>query len=64
MPTQTYNPFLSKTNWTLAAIIAITVAQALIPFMPVSVQATVTAVLGALAIIFHTTTAQKSGATN
>lgn len=60
----TYNPFLSKTNITLAIVILLTVAQAITPFMPVEYQASITAVLGALAIIFHTNTAIKSGATN
>lgn len=60
----TYNPFLSKTNITLAIIIVITVAQAVVPFMPVAYQAILTAFLGALATYFHTSTAIKAGAIN
>jgi hypothetical protein len=44
---------ISKTNWTLIITILITVGNAVVPFMPVSVQATVTTILLALATIFH-----------
>lgn len=59
-----YNPLKSKTNITLTIIIAITVAQALIPFMPADWQATITAILSVFAIIFHTNTATQAGVTN
>lgn len=59
-----YNPFKSKTNWLQAAIIAIAVINAVVPFIPADYQAAVTAILGALAIITHTATAQNAGATN
>jgi hypothetical protein len=44
---------ISKTNWTLIITILITVGNAIVPFMPVAAQATVTTILLALATIFH-----------
>lgn len=44
---------LSKTNWTLLLTIAITILNAVVPFMPTALQATVTTLLLAAASIFH-----------
>jgi uncharacterized membrane protein YGL010W len=44
---------ISKTNWTLIVTIIVTVGNAVVPFMPAGVQATVTTLLLALASIFH-----------
>jgi hypothetical protein len=44
---------ISKTTWTLIITIALTVVNAIVPFMPADVQATVTTVLLAVASIFH-----------
>jgi hypothetical protein len=44
---------LSKTNWTLMVTILITIGNAVVPFMPVDVQAIVTTILLAVASIFH-----------
>jgi hypothetical protein len=44
---------ISKTNWTLIVTILITVGNAVVPFVPVSVQAVVTTLLLAVASIFH-----------
>lgn len=59
-----YNPFLSKTNWLQAAIIAIAVLNAVVPFLSPDWQATVTSILAVLAVLTHTATAQKAGVTN
>lgn len=59
-----YNPFKSRTNWLQAAIIAMAVLNAIVPFVPVSFQDALTAVLAILAIVTHTDTAVKAGATN
>lgn len=44
---------ISKTNWTLIVTILVNVVNAIIPFMPTAVQATVTTILVAVASIFH-----------
>lgn len=44
---------ISKTNWALIVTILITIGNAVVPFMPVPVQATVTTILLAVASIFH-----------
>jgi uncharacterized membrane protein YGL010W len=44
---------MSKTNWTLVITIVLTVANAVIPFIPTGVQATVTTILLAVAAVFH-----------
>ena len=44
---------ISKTNWTLIVTILITIGNAVVPFMPVPVQAVVTTILLAVASIFH-----------
>lgn len=51
---------MTKTNWTLIITIAVTIGNAVIPFMPVDVQATVTTILLAVASIFHVTDVQKA----
>jgi len=48
-----YNSWISKTNWTLIVLVVINVGNTLIPFLPAAAQDTITAILGALAIIFH-----------
>lgn len=55
-----YNSFISKTNWTLVVTIVLTIANAVVPFMPADVQATVTTVLLALAGIFHVNGVNKA----
>lgn len=59
-----YNPFKSRTNITIAIAILIGGANAVIPFLSPEWQGLVTAVLGALAVYFHTDTAVKAGAIN
>lgn len=56
-----YNPFTSKTNWLQVAIIATAVLNSLVPFLSPEHQAVVTAVLGILAIITHSTGVVKFG---
>lgn len=51
---------ISKTNWTLIITILITIGNAVVPFMPVGVQATVTTILLALATIFHVDDVNKA----
>jgi hypothetical protein len=48
-----YNGWISKTNWTLVIAILINVGNAVIPFMSAGTAATLTTILGALAMIFH-----------
>jgi hypothetical protein len=48
-----YNSWISKTNWSAVALVAVTITQAVIPFMSPEVQSIVTAVLGAFIVIFH-----------
>jgi glycopeptide antibiotics resistance protein len=48
-----YNGWISKTNWSAVLLIAVTLTQAAVPFMSQPVQDVVTAVLGALIVIFH-----------
>ena len=55
-----YNSFISKTNWTLVITIVLTIANAVVPFMPADVQATVTTVLLALAGVFHVNGVNKA----
>jgi len=51
--TNIYNGWISKTNWTLVVAILINIGNAVTPFMSASAAATVTTILGTLAIIFH-----------
>jgi hypothetical protein len=44
---------MSKTNWILVLTIVLTAVNAVVPFMPASVQAVVIIVLSAVASIFH-----------
>jgi len=53
---------ISKTNWTLIITIVITVGNAVVPFMPVAVQATVTTILLAVASIFHVSDVKTAAA--
>ena len=55
-----YNGWISKTNWTLVVTILITIGNAVVPFMNPATQATVTTVLGTLAIIFHISGVNKA----
>jgi hypothetical protein len=48
-----YNGWISKTNWSAVALVVVTMVQSVVPFMSVPVQGVVTAVLGALIIVFH-----------
>jgi hypothetical protein len=48
-----YNGWISKTNWSAVVLVVVTVAQAAVPFMSQNVQDIVTAILGALIVIFH-----------
>jgi len=48
-----YNGWISKTNWTLVIAILINVGNAVIPLMSAGTAATLTTILGALAMIFH-----------
>jgi hypothetical protein len=48
-----YNGWISKTNWSAVLLVLITMVQSVEPFMSVPVQGTVSAILGALIIIFH-----------
>jgi hypothetical protein len=59
-----YNPLKSKTNLLQLAIIAMAVLNAVVPFVPVQYQDIITALLAMLAIITHTSTAVRAGATN
>jgi hypothetical protein len=51
--TNIYNGWISKTNWTAVITVLVTLANAVVPFMSPQVQAVVTAILGALIVIFH-----------
>jgi hypothetical protein len=48
-----YNGWISKTNWSAVVLVVVTMVQAVVPFMPANVQEVVTAVLGALIVVFH-----------
>jgi hypothetical protein len=64
MNTQTYSLLRSRTFWTLVVMSLLPIANALVPILPVSIQAAVELVLGVLASAFHNSTAQNSGAVN
>jgi len=51
---------ISKTNWTLAATFVVVAGNAIIPLLPVSIEATVAAVLIAIASIFHVNDVSKA----
>lgn len=62
--TQTYSLLRSRTFWTLVIMSLLPVLNAIVPTLPVPVQATAELILGILATYFHNSTAQKAGATN
>ena len=55
-----YNGFISRTNWTLVIAVLLTIGNAVVPFMPVGVQATITTILLGLAGIFHVSGVNKA----
>lgn len=55
-----YNGWISKTNWTLIVTILLTIGNAVVPFMNPATQATVTTILGTLAILFHVNGVNKA----
>ncbi len=62
--TNTYSLLRSKTFWTIVAMAVIGAGNALVPVIPVAYQAVIEVILGAVASMFHLSTATTAGATN